>query len=237
MKLTPRLQAIAELIPQGSVVADIGTDHAYLPIYLLLEQICQHAVASAINEAPLKQAQETIAAFNCHQRIDLRLGDGLDVLTGADDVDTVVIAGLGGRTIASLLDRGKNKLSQIKRVILQPMNEAGYLRLYLANNGFALVHEALVAEGKYLYEIILAKPGLEVERDPFRLSLGPRLLEKKPPLLPRLLKEKIRKLRTVYHSLQKAKKEDVTEKINEVEHQLHCLQEVLTSATKNTDTD
>ncbi|NLZ38025.1 MAG: SAM-dependent methyltransferase [Firmicutes bacterium] len=237
MKLTPRLQAIAELIPPGSVVADIGTDHAYLPIYLLLEQISQHAVASDINPGPLKQAQETIAAFNCHQRIDLRLGDGLDVLTDNDDVDTVVIAGLGGRTIASLLDKGRNKLARIKRVILQPMNEAGYLRLYLANNGFAIVHESLVSEGKYLYEIILAKPGLETEQDPFRLSIGPRLLEKKPPLLPRLLKEKIRKLRTVYHSLQRAKKEDLTEKIREVEYQLNRLEEVLDSAAKSTDID
>lgn len=237
MKLTPRLQAIAELIPPGSVVADIGTDHAYLPIYLLLEQISQHAVASDINQAPLEQAQEIISAFNCHQKIDLRLGDGLEVLTAADDVDTVVIAGLGGRTIASLLQRGRTKLAQIKRVILQPMNETGYLRLYLAKNGFALFHESLVSERKHLYEIILAKPGQEMEQDPFRLSLGPRLLEKKPPLFQRLLKEKIRKLRMVYNSLQKAKKKDVTEKICEVERQLNCLQEVLASATKSTDTD
>ncbi|HZK25650.1 MAG TPA: class I SAM-dependent methyltransferase [Oscillospiraceae bacterium] len=237
MKLTPRLQAIAELIPPGSVIADIGTDHAYLPIYLLLEQISQSAVAADINEAPLEQAQETVAAFNCHQKIDLRLGDGLEILQEADGVDTIVIAGLGGRTIASILETGSDKLRQLKRIILQPMNETGYLRLFLAKNGLAIVHEELVLEGKHLYEIILAHPGQEIEEDPFKLSLGPRLLEKKPPLLPLLLKEKIRKLRIVYHSLQRAKKKDVSGKIRDVQKELDCLQEVLAGATQRTDTD
>ncbi|MCR3921262.1 MAG: class I SAM-dependent methyltransferase [Firmicutes bacterium] len=237
MKLTPRLQAIAELIPQGSVVADIGTDHAYLPVYLLLEQIIQKAVATDINQAPLEQAQETIAAFNCHQRIDLRLGDGLQILKEEDEVDTVVIAGLGGRTIASILTEGSADLRTLKRIILQPMNETGFLRQFLAENGFALIHETLVLESKHLYEIILATPGQEIERDPFRISLGPRLLEKQPPLLPLLLKEKIRKLRIIYYNLQQAKKEDVSEMICEVERQLHCLQEVLASATQGANAD
>src|SRR5690554_5245123 len=143
MKLTPRLQAIAELIPPGSVVADIGTDHAYLPVYLLQEQICRRAIAADVKEAPLAQAQETVAAFNCHQKIDLRLGDGLDVLKEEDQVDTIVIAGLGGRTIVRILEKGQEKLKNIKRLILQPMNEAGCLRLYLAKNGFAIVTETL----------------------------------------------------------------------------------------------
>ncbi|NLM51487.1 MAG: SAM-dependent methyltransferase [Firmicutes bacterium] len=235
MKLTPRLQAIAELIPPGSVVADIGTDHAYLPVYLLQEQICGQAIAADVKEAPLAQAQETVAAFNCHQKIDLRLGDGLDVLKEEDGVDTIVIAGLGGRTIVRILAKGQEKLKGIKRLILQPMNESGCLRLYLAKNGFAIVAEKLVTEGKRLYEIILAMPGQEREKDPFRLALGPRLLENNPPLLPVLLQEKIRKLRIVYRSLQQAQKEDVSEKLDKVQKELTCLQEVLEHAGKRTD--
>ncbi|HHX74916.1 MAG TPA: SAM-dependent methyltransferase, partial [Firmicutes bacterium] len=187
MKLTPRLQAIAELIPPGSVVADIGTDHAYLPIYLLLEQICDRAIASDMRPAPLGQARETVAAFNCHQRIDLRLGRGLEVLQEDDRVDTVVIAGLGGETIASIIREGRRQLQSVSRIILQPMTEAGQLRLFLAANGFAIVHEALALEGRRLYEIIVAKAGRETETDPFRLALGPRLLENRPPLFNLLL--------------------------------------------------
>lgn len=237
MKLTPRLQAIAELIPPGSVVADIGTDHAYLPVYLVSEQLIQHAVAADINKAPLEQARETVAAFNALHKVDLRLGNGLDVIREEDGIDTVVIAGLGGRTIAEILAGGKQKLHGVKRLILQPMSDAGYLRIFLAQNGFALVQESLVMEGKQLYEIILATAGREAETDPFKLSLGPRLLEGKPPLLSVLLQEKIRKLRTVHRSLQKAKKKDVSEKLNEVERQLLCLEEVLANAVKHADTD
>ena len=237
MKLTPRLQAIAELIPPGSLIADIGTDHAYLPIYLLLEQISQRAIAVDINQAPLEQARQTVAAFNCHQKIALRLGNGLDALREDDGVDTIVIAGLGGRTIAGILKGGQDKLKQFKRIILQPMNESGYLRLFLAQNGLAIVQEELVLEGKRLYEIIMARPGQEVEQDPFRLALGPRLLEKQPPLLPLLLKEKIRKLQLVHQSLRRAKKEDVSEKLRTVQQQLNCLQEVLVGAAQRSDTD
>ncbi|MCW3489367.1 tRNA (adenine(22)-N(1))-methyltransferase [Dethiobacter alkaliphilus] len=237
MKLTPRLQAIAELIEPGSVVADIGTDHGYLPVYLLLEQISQRIVAADVNPHPLQQARETVAAFNCLHKIELRLGDGLGALREEDNVDTVVIAGLGGRTIASILVDGRDKLKTVRHLILQPMNEAGFLRLFLAENGFALVHESLVMEGRRLYEIILAKPGMEQEKDPFRLSLGPRLLEKKPPLFDVLLKEKIRKLRIMYNSLQKARQKDLSGKIREVEKELQCLEEVLSGAVERADTD
>ncbi|MDW7650638.1 MAG: class I SAM-dependent methyltransferase [Bacillota bacterium] len=237
MKLTPRLQAIAELVPPGSVVADIGTDHGYLPVYLLLEQISHRAVAADINPAPLEQARETVAAFNCLQKIDLRLGRGLDVIRDDDEIDTVVIAGLGGRTIAAILAEGKSKLNGVQRLILQPMSEAGYLRLFLAKHGFAIGQETLAMEGRHLYEIILAIPGKESETDPFRLSLGPRLLEKKPPLFPVLIKEKIRKLRVVYRSLQKARRDDVKIKIREVERELHSLEEVLSGAVERTNSD
>lgn len=237
MKLTPRLQAIAELIPRGSVVADIGTDHGYLPVYLLQENITNRVVAADVNQAPLEQAKETVAAFNCLQKMDLRLGDGLHVLREEDGIDTVVIAGLGGRTIASILADGRQRLKGVQQLILQPMNEAGYLRVFLAENGYALVYETLVMEGRRLYEIIQAKPGIEQEKDLFRLSLGPRLLEKKPPLLSVLLQEKIRKLRIMYNSLKRAQKDDVTGKIREVERELNCLEEVLAGGTASADTD
>jgi tRNA (adenine22-N1)-methyltransferase len=237
MKLTPRLQAIAELIPPGSVVADIGTDHGYLPVYLLLERISHRAVAADVNRAPLEQARETVAAFNCLQKIDLRLGDGLHVLREEDGIDTVVMAGLGGRTIAGILAEGRDRLNSVNRLILQPMNEAGYLRHFLAGNGYAISQETLVMEGSRLYEIMVAIPGRERERDRFRLSLGPRLLEGKPPLLPMLLNEKIRKLRIMHNSLLKARKEDVSEKLSAVEKELRCLEEVLAGAVASADAD
>ncbi|MBS4022593.1 MAG: SAM-dependent methyltransferase [Dethiobacter sp.] len=237
MRLTPRLAAIAELIPPGSTVADIGTDHAYLPIYLVQEQISQRVVAADVNGAPLEQARETVAAFNCLQKIDLRQGDGLDVIHADDQIDTIIIAGLGGETIVKILEKGREMLSGVRRLILQPMNQSGVLRLFLAQNGYALVQESLAMEGRRLYEIIMAIPGRENETDPFRLSLGPRLLERKPPLLPLLLREKIKKLRTVHNSLQKARQNNVDDKLREVEKTLAHLEEVLSVAVAHRDTD
>ena len=237
MKLSPRLQAMAELIPSGSVVADIGTDHGYLPVYLILNKICRRTVASDVNQAPLQQAKETVAAFNCTQEISVRLGNGLQIIETADKIDTVVIAGMGGQSIAAILRDGRDKLKDVRQLILQPMSEEGYLRLFLAQNGFALTHEALAREGRHFYEIILARAGQEQETDLFRISFGPRLLERKPPLLPEFLEEKIRKLNVVYHSLQKARKDDVSRKLRDVEREILCLEEVLTSVTAGTSTD
>ncbi len=237
MKLTPRLAAIAELVPAGSVIADIGTDHGYLPIYLLSKGIIRRAIAADINQAPLEQAREAVSAFNCVQKVDLRLGNGLQVLQQEDKVDTVIIAGMGGSTIASILEEGRHQLAEIKSFILQPMNDAGYLRLFLAQNGFALTHESLAIEGKHIYEIIMAKLGKEAESDPFRLSLGPRLLEKKPELFSALVRDKIRKLKIVHYNLQQAKQRDMSEKISSVEKELICLEEVLAGVVERTSID
>jgi len=237
VKLTPRLQAMADLIPLGSIVADIGTDHACLPVYLILNKISRRVVASELNHAPLQQAKETVAAFDCLQKIDLRLGNGLHVITAVDKIDTVVIAGMGGQSIATILRDGRHKLKDVRQLILQPMSEESYLRLFLAQNGFALAEEVLAREGRRFYEIILAKAGQEQEKDLFRLSLGPRLLEQKPPLLPAFLEDKIRKLKVVYHSLQRAEKDDVSRKLQDVARELYCLEEVLTGVTAGTDAD
>ena len=238
MKLTPRLAAIADLISSGSIVADIGTDHAYLPVYLIQEQICQSVVASDSNLSPLKQAMETVAAFNCLHKVELRYGDGLSILSKDDDVDTIIVAGLGGKAIIAILQRGQEKLAHIRQLILQPMNDSGLLRLFLAKNGYALANELLVMEGKRLYEIILAKPGTENEKDFFRLSIGPRLLEQRPPLLIDLINNKVRKLRVVRDNLVRAKQKDVSAKIKEVEQLITLLEEVLsvdTVVNKQTD--
>ena len=235
LKLTPRLQAIAELIPPDSVVADIGTDHAYLPVYLILNKVSRRVIAVELNQAPLQQASETVAAFNCLQEIDLRLGNGLHALKATDKIDTVVIAGLGGQSIAAILRDGRHLLKSVQQLILQPMSEEGYLRLFLARNGFVLADEALAREGRRFYEIILAKAGREQETDLFRLSFGPRLLEQKPPLLSVFLQEKIRKLKVVYHSLQRAEKDDVSSKLQDVEREIYCLEEVLIGVAASAD--
>lgn len=195
MQLTPRLQAIANQIPHGARVADIGTDHAYIPVYLLLNRIAGHVIASDSRKGPLKAAEETMNLFNLGNVADLRLGDGLDVLNPADDFNVVVIAGMGGETICSILDRGQDKLGPDIRLVLQPMTEQGLVRKWLVDNDWAIVEEDIALEDRKYYEIIAAVPGNADTIDDSRmLDIGPLLLKRKHPLLKPMLEQRLKRL-------------------------------------------
>lgn len=194
MKLTPRLQAIADLIPAGARVADIGTDHGYIPVYLLSNRLATRVIASDSRSGPLKAAAETLKLFNLSHSADLRLGDGLEVLDPLDQVDAVVIAGLGGETACSILERGKDVLSQDTHLILQPMTEPGLVRVWLADNGWEIINEDIAQEDNFFYEVIVAVPGRADIPDRRILEIGPILFAKKHPLLKELLELRLGRL-------------------------------------------
>lgn len=151
--LNRRLEAVANLVPRGSVAADIGTDHAYLPVRLVQEGICPMAYACDIGEGPLGKARETIDRYGCRGKVLPVLGDGLEAL-GADRVDTIVIAGMGGDTIAGILARAP--WCRGKTLVLQPMTAADRLRRFLWEEGFCLMREKAVEDGGKLYGVMLA---------------------------------------------------------------------------------
>lgn len=194
MQLTPRLQAIANQIPHGARVADIGTDHAYIPVYLLLNRLAGHVIASDSRKGPLKAAEETMNLFNLANVADLRLGNGLDVLNPADDFNVVVIAGMGGETICSILARGQNKLGPDVRLVLQPMTESGLVRKWLVENNWAIVEEDIAQEDRKFYEIIAAVLGNTALDDPRMLDIGPLLVKHKHPLLKPMLEQRLKRL-------------------------------------------
>ena len=158
LELTPRLQAVASFVPQGARLADIGTDHAYLPVSLLLEGRIPGAVAADINTGPLDRARLTAREYGCTDRMTFRLCDGLrDVKSYETDV--IAIAGMGGETIAEILSAARWVGEKGLPVILQPMSTQPELRRWLWQNGFAIQEEKIVKEGDTLYVIIFAKPG------------------------------------------------------------------------------
>jgi len=197
MRLTPRLQAIADKIPPGLIVADIGTDHAYIPVYLLKNHLTSHVIASDSKKGPLNAAAETLELFNMAKAADLRHGYGLSVLSDADQVNVAVISGMGGETICSILDNDPHVLRQISLLVLQPMTDVGLVRSWLARSNFGIIQEDIVQEDKSFYEIIVAEQNAKgYDYDDYRiLDVGQLLISDKHPLLKPMLQQRLIKTR------------------------------------------
>lgn len=157
LRLPPRLQRIAELVPQGARLADVGTDHGYLPVWLLQNGHIAHAIASDISAAPLEHARRTAAEYGVAERMTFRLCAGLDGIA-PDETDTVVIAGMGGETILAILASAAWDWHG-KTLLLQPMTKAELLRRSLAEHGLCIASERLVRDKGTIYAVIEAKAG------------------------------------------------------------------------------
>lgn len=158
MKLTPRLKKIADRIYRGESVADIGTDHAFLPLYLWEAGISPKVIMSDVSEGSLAKAGENCQKLHPDTEFDLRLGSGIEVLEKGE-VSVVVMAGMGGILMTELLGADVEKARSFSKLIFQPRKDVGKLRFWLFDNGFRITDEALVREGKYICEIISAVPG------------------------------------------------------------------------------
>lgn len=157
MELTARLQTIADQVPQGAILADIGTDHAYLPVWLLLNGRISHAIAADLRDGPLARAHETAAQHRVSDKISFRLCNGLADIE-PDEADTIVIAGMGGETIAAILEDAP-WTKEGKLLLLQPMTSFPNLRLWLQQNGYQIIKEIISREGKRLYSCLIVTAG------------------------------------------------------------------------------
>ena len=157
IKLTPRLKTIADEIENGETMADIGTDHGFLPLYLWEMGVCPHVIMADISKGSLSKAEENCRSLHPDTAFDLRLGSGMEVLdTG--EVEAVVIAGMGGILMTGILGADIEKSWSFKKLVLQPRNRIGQLRWWLYNNGFCISNEKLVREGKYICEVLTVVP-------------------------------------------------------------------------------
>ena len=158
MKLSKRIYALAAQIDRGESVSDIGTDHGYVPMILMREGISPRVIMSDISDGSLARAKRTFRL--CGMDIDpadFRTGDGLETIE-AGETDAVIIGGLGGHTIADILDADPAKSRSFKKLVLQPRKHSGTLRYYLCTHGWDIVREVLAPEGKFECEIIVAVP-------------------------------------------------------------------------------
>ncbi len=158
IKLTPRLQRLADLVPKGARLADVGTDHAYLPIYLLQTNRIQQAVASDLREGPLASAKRNAEAAGLGAQLSLRLGAGLEKIA-PQECDAITMAGMGGETIASILQEAAWTAQGNHELLLQPMTMLPTLRKFLLENGYTIAQELVCREGKRQYIIMRVRGG------------------------------------------------------------------------------
>ena len=158
MELTPRLRAVADLVPEGASLADIGTDHAYLPACLLLEGKISRAIAADLREGPLNRARQTAREYNCSEDLFFRLCDGLSGIR-PEEVDTIVIAGMGGETITAILADALWTRNGAYTLILQPMSAQNDLRRWLWQHGYDIQKEEIIREGEKLYNVLFVRFG------------------------------------------------------------------------------
>ncbi len=167
--LSERLKTIADLIPYEETMADIGTDHGFLPVYLIETGRSPNAIATDISEGSLQKAIDLAKGKKLDNMLSTRRGDGLDVI-GKAEVDNVIIAGMGGILISDILGKDIEKAKSFKRLILQPRSKIGFLRKWLRDHNFTIERETLVKELDKICEIIVAIP-YEEFHDEFPFSI------------------------------------------------------------------
>lgn len=187
--LSPRLQAVADLVPPGAALADIGTDHGYLPAALLQQGLIRRAIAGDYNRGPYLSALHLAEELGLAEQMSVRHGNGLAVLQPGE-ADCISICGMGGTLMRDILAAAPQVLAQVKRLVLQPQRHNEHLRLWLMQNGWRIVTENLVQDNGHIFEIIAAEPG-EMQLDELEMEFGPLLLQKQHPLLPLRLQEQL----------------------------------------------
>ena len=225
--LSARLACVASLVPAGARVADIGSDHAYLPAALVLDGKIDFAIAGEVVKGPYENAVREIKDHQLEGQVIPRLADGLAAIEPADKVDTITIAGMGGSLIASILEKDKNKLTGIKRLVLQPNVGESQLREWLMNNYYQIMNEKIIEEDNHIYEIIVAEPSVVPFRySKYELDFGPFLLENKGPVFRKKWQEYLQREAHVIDQMQKAQQKQV-KKINEINEFLSQVKEAI----------
>lgn len=202
IKLSKRLEAISSLIPNNSKVIDIGCDHGFLDIYLYQHQISINVIASDINKNALNNAKYNIKKYQLEEKIDVRLGNGLDILMESDDIDTVIISGMGAHTIIGILKNNLSKLKKINTIVIQSNNKLEFLRKEMYRINYLIEDELLVEDNKKIYTIIKFIKGKK-KYNKKELYFGPILLKKNTELFQLNNQKELKKLKLLLRVLPK----------------------------------
>jgi len=225
LNLTPRLKIIADSIQGFETLADIGSDHAYLPIYLIKSGRVKSIIATDVNSGPAEISRKRIKNHGLEPKISVREGNGLRAINPGE-AEVIVIAGMGGILIGDILDKGIDAAKSAKLLILQPMRDSEKVRKWLLEHGFHIIDEELVKDQDKIYEVIWSQPGEEAGEAKGLLLIGEKIIEKKHPLLEEFIYRKVKELEKIMIALEAMDSDNCRERAEECRAMLAYYREV-----------
>lgn len=224
MQLSLRLQTIADMVTQGGVLADVGCDHGYLPVYLVLNKKISGAIAMDVGKGPLSRAKEHILAYGLEQYIETRLSDGLTALKPGE-ADTLVIAGMGGPLMEQILTKGSLVTRSFREMILQPQSDIGHFRRFIRQQGWEIIREEMVLEDGKFYPMMKVVPAgyALTPWQPEEEMFGRLLLEQHHPVLKKYLIREERIRRDILNALADTESPGARKRKEEIEKELQLI--------------
>lgn len=250
IELSLRMQTVADMVQPGGRVCDIGCDHAFVSIYLVANGIADHVIASDVRTGPCAIARENIARWGMDDRIDLRLGDGLDTVKPGE-TDSIIIAGMGGILITDILSAGKTVVDTAKQLVLQPQSELEHVRRYIHEQGWFITDEKMLVDAGKYYVVMSVDVGessrneektndiagiARFENDRFAhnsdlqeiyFKYGRRLLESHSAVLKDYLEDRRRSLVDIISGLEHVKTDNARKRCLELRHEQECIERAL----------
>ena len=222
--ISKRLELVASFVPQGAILLDVGSDHAYLPIELVETGQIRSAIAGEVVEGPYQSAVKNVEAHGLKEKIQVRLANGLAAFEEPDQVSVITIAGMGGRLIARILEEGLDKLANVERLILQPNNREDDLRIWLQDNGFQIVAESILEEAGKFYEILVVEAG-QMKLSASDIRFGPFLSKELNPVFVQKWQKEAEKLEFALGQIPEKNLEErqvLVDKIQAIKEVLHA---------------
>jgi len=222
-----RLERVAANVPAGARLADIGSDHGYLPVALMRRGAIAAAVAGEVAATPFHAAERTVRDNALEQHISVRLADGLAAIEPADAITAISLCGMGGETIRDILDSGRAHLSGQERLILQPNGGEQPLRQWLMDNGYRIVREELLQENRFYYEIIVAERAEPLIYTAQQLYFGPLQMQARSPQFLGKWQRMLRQKHKTLASFEQARQAVPQHKVQEIEQQARWITQLL----------
>ena len=220
--ISKRLELVASFVSQGSILLDVGSDHAYLPIELVERGQIEAAIAGEVVVGPYQSAVKNVEAHGLEEKIQVRLANGLAAFEEEDQVSVITIAGMGGRLIATILEEGLDKLGNVQRLILQPNNREDDLRIWLQEHGFRIVAESILEEAGKFYEILVVEAG-QMKLSASDLRFGPFLSKEISPVFVQKWQKEAAKLEVALSQIPEKNREER----QVLAHKIQAIKEVL----------